>query len=114
MRALYDCIKEEKSQADEIMINCLGRLEVTTAGIYYKPIKDLIDTIENKKLSKIEDYMIFCNPIVEEYAKQIAKYYEIKSKVTLFLPDDTLFVLTTRKIFEPQYKKMIEELGWNE
>jgi len=98
------------SKADEIMINCFGKLEVTTAGIYYEQLKRLIDEIENRQAFNIKDYIIFCNPIVEEYAKEIAKYYEIKSKVTLFLPDDTLFVLAYGKTVEPQYEKIIKEL----
>lgn len=92
--------------SDEIMINCFGRLEATTAGIYYQQIKELIETIENRHAFNIKDYMIFCDPIVEEYAKQIAKYYKIEYKSSLFLPKDTVFILADKNIFKPNYETL--------
>jgi len=99
------------SKADEIMINCLGRLEVTTTGIYYKQLKQLIDTIEKRNR---KDYIIVCQPVIEEYVKQIGRYFKIEFKTSLFLPEDTLIVLADKNIFKPNYERMIKELHWNE
>ena len=96
------------SKADEIMVNCFGRLEVTTTGIYYKQLKELIETIENRQAFNIKNYMIFCSLIIEEYAKQIGKYYKIECKTSLFLPEDTLIILADKDIFKPNYEKVKE------
>jgi hypothetical protein len=99
---------ENMSKADEIIINCFGKLEVTTAGIYYEQLKKLIKKIEY--LSNPKQYMIFCNPITAEYIKPIARYYKMEYKISLYLPEDTLFVLTDKKIFKPNYERMIKEI----
>ena len=104
------------SKADEIMVNCFGRLEFTTAGMYYKQLKEIIEEIENRVAFNIKDYMIFCSPIVEEYVKQIARYYKIECKTSLFLPEDTLIILADKDIFKPNYDEIFNddtETSWH-
>lgn len=85
------------SKADEIMINLFGNIKATTAGIYYKPLKDLIRYLE--KISP-QHYIIFCQPYVENSIKIIAEYFGIEYRVGKYFPEDTLAIIVdTERIY---------------
>ena len=90
------------SKADEIMVDVFGHIRATTTGIYYDKLNELITSLEQKG-TDVKDYMIFCQCRVEEQIKKIAKYFKIEYKSTTLLPNDTLIVLTPKKIFKNNY-----------
>lgn len=94
------------SKADEIMIDIFGNIRAVTLGIYYDKLNELITSLEQKG-TNVKDYMIFCQPRVEEAIKKIAKYFKIEYKSTILLPNDTLIVLALKKIFKNNYN-----MGW--
>lgn len=98
------------SKADEIMVDVFGYIRATTTGIYYDKLNELITSLEQKG-TDVKDYMIFCQPRVEEPIKKIAKYFKIEYKSTFLLPNDTLIILAKKEIFKPSYKKSFGWLG---
>lgn len=96
------------SKADEIMIDVFGHIRAVTTGIYYDKLNELITSLE-KKGDDIKDYMIFCQPRVEEPIKKIAKYFKIEYKSTFLLPNDILIVLARKEIFKTNYNT---SFGW--
>ena len=96
------------SEADEIMIDVFGNIRAATTGIYYDKLNELITSLEQKGID-VKDYMIFCQPRVEEPIKKIAKYFKIEYKSTFLLPNDTLIVLARKEIFKTNYNM---SFGW--
>lgn len=92
------------SKADEIMVDVFGHIRATTTGIYYDKLNELITSLEQKG-ANVKEYMIFCQPRVEEQIKKIAKYFKIKYKSTCLLLNDTLIVLAKKEIFETNYNR---------
>lgn len=96
------------SKADEIMIDVFGNIRAATTGIYYDKLNELISSLEQKG-DNVINYMIFCQPRVEEQIKKIAKYFKIEYKSTSLLPNDTLIVLARKEIFKTNYNM---SFGW--
>lgn len=96
------------SKADEIMIDVFGHIRAVTTGIYYDKLNELISSLEQKG-DNVIDYMIFCQPRVEEQIKKIAKYFKIEYKSTFLLPNDTLIILAKKEIFKENYNM---SFGW--
>ena len=94
------------SKADEIMIDVFGHIRAVTTGIYYDKLNELISSLEQKG-DNVIDYMIFCQPRVEEQIKKIAKYFKIEYRSTTLLPNDTLIVLAHKKVLKNNY-----DMGW--
>ena len=86
---------------DEIMIDLFGHIKTTTTGIYYDKLNELITSLESKG-ANIKNYMIFCQPRIEEKISKIAKYFKINYKSTCMLPKNTLIILADKRIFKPK------------
>lgn len=95
------------SKADEIMIDLFGNIKATTAGIYYKPLKDLIKYLE--KISP-QHYTIFCQPCIENSIKIIAEHFGIEYRVGKYFPKDTLAIIVDPERIYPTIKKQFEQL----
>lgn len=93
---------------DKIMINVFGNLEATTANIYYKPLKQIIEYIE--KINP-QYYMIFCQPCIEKQVKEVAKYYKMEYEITNYLPKETLMIVADKEKTKPNYEKIKRKLG---
>lgn len=95
------------SNANEIMIDLFGNIKATTAGIYYKPLKDLIKEIE--KISP-QHYTIFCQPYIENSIQIIAKYFGIEYRVSEYFPKDVLAIIVDKEKIYPSIKTQFDEL----
>jgi hypothetical protein len=84
--------------AENIMIDCLGNIKYTTTGIYYKQFNDLISSLKQKG-DKVKEFMIFCQPIVENEVGQIAKYFKVEHKVTALMDEHTLILIVKKDFF---------------
>ena len=95
------------SKADEIMIDLFGNIEATTAGIHYKPLKDLIKHLE--KISP-QHYTIFCQPYIENSIKIIAKHFNIEYRVGKYFPEDVLAIIVDTERIYPSIEVQFEQI----
>jgi len=74
-------------KVENIMINLFGKIEATTAGIYYKPLKQIIEYID--KINP-QHYKIYCQYKIVNEIKKIAEYYKMEYKCSDYLPKNVV------------------------
>ena len=95
------------SKADEIMIDLFGNIKATTAGIYYKPLKELIKYLE--KISP-QHYTLFYQPYIENSIKIIAEHFGIEYRVGKYFPEDILAIIVDTERIYPKIETQFEQL----
>ena len=70
-----------------------AEIKTLTTGIYYKQFKELVESILKIPFKQRDRYTVICKENVYKECKKIADYFEIKTVVSDYLPDDILIVL---------------------
>lgn len=68
-------------------------IETLTTGIYYKQLKELVNSIIEIPHKERNKYSIVCQEKVYRQCKKIADYFNIKTIKLAYLPDDILIFL---------------------
>lgn len=64
-----------------------------TTGIYYKQLKELVNSISEIPHKERNKYSIVCQENIFAQCKKIADYFNIKTIKPAYLPDDILIFL---------------------
>ena len=81
-----------------------AEINTLTVGIYYKQLKELVNSISEIPHKERNKYLIVCQENIFAQCKKIADYFNIKTIKSAYLPDDILMILFKQEFLGRYFK----------